>query len=109
MPNWCEKNYDVEGPKQDLEALHTMLTSLKAMKEPLVDNGFGVMWVGCLVAILGGDTSKIYCRGEIIDYSYDGDTLRMQIESAWSELREVRLFIKKKLPTLKFYYQPDEQ
>ena len=108
MPNWCETNYVIEGPQEDLTALNNVLTSLKAMETPLVDNGFGVLWVGCLVAILGGDTSKIYCRGEILDFSYENGIIRMHIESAWSELREMRWFIHKKLPKLKFYFQSEE-
>ena len=32
----------------------------------------------------------------------------MEIESAWSEPSEVRMFIKKKLPGLKIYYQAEE-
>ena len=108
MANWCFSNYIIEGPKEDLDALDNIMTSLKQMEKPLVENGFGVWWCGCIVAILGGNTQEIYCRGEVIDYSYDGGVIKMQIESAWSELREFRLFLLKKLPKLKFYYQSEE-
>ena len=108
MPNWNESVYVIEGPKEDLDALDKIMTSLKQMEKPLVENGFGVWWCGYIVAILGGNTQEIYCRGEVIDYSYDGGVIKMQIESAWSELREFRLFLLKKLPKLKFYYQSEE-
>lgn len=108
MANWCFSNYIIEGPKEDLDALDNIMTSLKQMEKPLVENGFGVWWCGCIVAILGGNTQEIYCRGEVIDYSYEGGVIKMQIESAWSELREFRLFLLKKLPKLKFYYQSEE-
>lgn len=108
MPNWCESVYVIEGPKEDLDALDKIMTSLKQMEKPLVESGFGVWWCGCIVAILGGNTQEIYCRGEVIDYSYEAGVIKMQIESAWSELREFRLFLLKKLPKLKFYYQSEE-
>ena len=108
MPNWCYTIYKIQGDQESLEALDKVISTMKAIPEPYIPNGFGNLWLGCLVAILGGSSDKIYCRGQILEYEKKDGMITMGIESAWSEPSEVRKFIKKKLPGLKIYYQAEE-
>lgn len=84
------------------------LDELKSMKEPLVPNGFGNLWLGCIVNILGADWNKVYCRGSIYDYYIEDGTLRLNVESAWNECSETRMLFQKKHPDLKIYYNSEE-
>ena len=78
------------------------------MEEPLVENGFGKLWMGCLVHLLGGDWKKVYCRGEIIDYNLTDDHVSIECETAWGEMPEFRHFLEQQYPDSKIYYQVEE-
>ena len=67
MPNWCNTSYKFVGDKEEIADLYNKLQSLNDMPEPLVENGFGKLFLGCVVNLFGGDWKEIYCRGEI-DY-----------------------------------------
>lgn len=108
MPNWCYTDYVVEGRESEVAALHKIIQDLEAREESLLPNGFGKLWLGNLVHILGGDWEKIYCRGLILDYSLESGILRLNVESAWGEMDETRHFIQSKYPGLKIYYQSEE-
>ena len=108
MPNWAYTSYRIVGKKEEVQDLYSKIQQLQNMEEPLEPNGFGHLWLGCLVTILGGDWNKIYCRGHIIDYSLDDSVLSIDTETAWSEMQEVRHFIEKVYPALKIYYYEEE-
>lgn len=110
MPNWCETEYVAKGDVAEITDLYEKLESLENRAEPLVENGFGKLWLGCLVVLLGGDRKGIYCRGQIYDYELEEDktTLNFRVESAWSELDGVRHFLQEKYPSIKFYYRSEE-
>lgn len=108
MPNWCYTNYVVEGRESEVTALHKIIQDLEAKEESLLPNGFGKLWLGNLVHTLGGDWKKIYCRGQILDYSLESGILRLTVESAWGEMDETRHFIQSKYPGLKIIYQAEE-
>lgn len=74
MPNWCYSGVRVEGPKDKVRKLYHMMKNLEEMKEPLLENGFGLTWYGNLVHILGEDWQKIYCRG-LWTFLYVEDTV----------------------------------
>ena len=78
------------------------------MEKPLEPNSFGLMWLGCLVTILGGNWNDIYCRGHIIDFSLEDGILSIETETAWGEMDEVRHFIEKVYSALKIYYYEEE-
>ena len=59
MPNWCFTTYKIVGDIKEIHDLNNKLMKLDNMKEPLVPNGFGNLWLGCLVKILGGDAEKV--------------------------------------------------
>ena len=82
MPNWNYTEYRCCGNKGELVDLKEKLDHLNSLPEPLVENGFGKLWCGCLVSLLGGDWNEIFCRGEIVDYGFFGCTLNMTLISA---------------------------
>ena len=93
MPNWSYCEYRVTGKRKHLRNLNSILNKLDKRKTPLVENGFGKLWLGCLVSALGGNWKEIPCRGEIHDYNLTDDYLSICFEVAWSEKSELRTFI----------------
>ena len=84
MPNWASTAYLFKAKNQEqAKDLYEKIDSLSKVTEPLVPNGFGKLWMGCLVNLLGGDWDKVYCRGEIIDYNLNGDIVSISCETAW--------------------------
>ena len=59
MPNWCYTDYRCYGNKGELVELKGKLDYLSSLEKPLVENGFGKLWCGCLVSLLGGDWNKV--------------------------------------------------
>ena len=108
MPNWAYTNYVVKGDTSEVAALHKTIHDLEAREESYLPNGFGKLWLGNLVSILGGDWEKVYCRGQILDYSLEDDILSMNVESAWGEMDETRHFLQTVFPSLEIYFQTEE-
>ena len=108
MPNWCCTDYRCYGNKGELVELKEKLDYLSSLEKPLVENGFGKLWCGCLVSLLGGDWNEVYCRGEVDSYEFSGTTLCISVTSAWSELGEWRKFIKSKFPNISIVYSAEE-
>jgi len=112
MPNWCNTDYVVCGDEITLRDLENKLSYLENLDKPYKGNGFGNLWCGCLVELLGGDSEKVGCRGEFYSHGLDSvpnTILRFSITSAWSELSEFRKFLKEKLPGITdIYYYAEE-
>lgn len=109
MPNWCFTLYAVEGSKEKIDDLHNKIESLSKRDEPQAPSFFGKMWLRNLIELLGGNPTKICCRGKICEWERVSDTLlTYQTMTAWGELNAVREFIQQKYPTLKIYYQAEE-
>ena len=108
MPNICTAYYVIEGEKKELDALYETMTSLQAMEQPLVENGFGPTWLGCLVKALGGNPDEVLCRGEWMDLERADDTLRVTFETAWTPCYEVTALMKSTYPSLHIYYKAEE-
>ena len=114
MPNWCFTDYVVEGNEKEVSTLRKALIELDNAEKPLVENGFGNTWLGCLVKYFGGDWEKIGCRGQYLGKRYSGEgvfdvtPLAFSTETAWAPCDEVFEFIKSKLPSLKFYWSSEE-
>lgn len=53
MPNWCISNHTIVGEEKELSELYSLMKGLEDMKTPLVPNGFGSDWLGCLIVALG--------------------------------------------------------
>ena len=108
MPNWAYTLYKVRGSEEEVAALYKTIQDLEQRKESLLPNGFGKLWLGNLVQALGGDWEKIYCRGQILDYSLENGLLFISTETAWGEMSDVRHFIEQKYPSLEIYFQTEE-
>ena len=108
MPNWCDTTYKCVGDPKEVRALHKILKYIDRRKTTIVRNGFGKWWLGNLVTKLGGKWEDYRCRGEIIDYSLDGDILIISQSTAWSEQEGVRRIIQEKFPSIKVYYREEE-
>ena len=108
MPNWCYTQYKIKGSESEVAALYKTIQDLADMDESLLPNGFGKLWLGNLVHALGGDWNDIYCRGHILDYSLENGILKINTETAWGEMSDVRHFIQFKYPSLEIYFQTEE-
>ena len=108
MANLCFTSYRIVGKKEEVNDLFAKIKQLDDMDKPLVENGFGNLWLGCLVTILGGNWKNIYCRGSIIDFSLNDNILSIETESAGNEMSEVRHFIEEVFPTLNIFYYEEE-
>lgn len=108
MPNWCDCTYKCVGGLKEVKSLHKVLKYIDKRKTSILKNGFGKWWLGNLVTKLGGDWEKYRCRGEITDYSLDGNVLTINQSTAWCEQEGVRQIIEEKFPSIKVYYQEQE-
>lgn len=109
MPNWASTAYLFKTKDQEqAKELYDKIDSLTKMKKPLVPNGFGKLWMGCLVNLLGGDWNKVYCRGEIIGYNLNGDLVNIECETAWDEMPEFRHFLEQQYLGSKIFYCVEE-
>lgn len=109
MPNWTMTTYAFESTEAQVNELNNKIEELGKMEKPFVENGFGNLWLGCLVNYLGGDHEKVYCRGEITSHQITKPTtLIIDCECAWNELPEFRHFLEQRFQGSKVYYQNEE-
>lgn len=108
MPNWCSTAYAIEGNAKELKKLYDLMNGLQERKEPLVPNGFGTAWLGCLVDALGENWEKVHCRGDWNNLQFDSNVLTFNTETAWSPCNEVFDMVCEKYPTLHYFYQSEE-
>ncbi len=108
MPNWCYTSYTFVGEEKELKELHNIMKGLEERKEPLVENGFGKSWLGCLVEALGKNWKDVWCRGNWNSLELSADTLKFTTETAWSAADEVMALICEKYPSLGYYYYTEE-
>ena len=56
MPNWALTSYKFKGADESqAKDLYQKIEALNKMDKPFVENGFGKLWLGCVVNYLGGD------------------------------------------------------
>jgi hypothetical protein len=108
MANTCFTAYVIDGKRKEVQSLFSKMNYLEKRKKPLEGSSFGNKWLGNLVIKLGGDWRKIYCRGAWSDLEWNGSILRFNTETAWGPMNEVFKFIKTIYPSLKIYYQAEE-
>lgn len=108
MPNWCVTNHVIEGDKKELDALYETMKKLQEMEQPLVENGFGPKWLGCLVKALGKNPEEVECRGYWTELERTDDTLRMEFETAWTPCYEVTALMKAVYPSIRIFYKAEE-
>ena len=108
MPNWCDTSYKCVGDPKEVRKLNSVLKYMEKRKTSILSNGFGKMWLGNLVHKLGGNWEELRCRGEITDFSLDGNVLTINQQTAWCEQEGVREIIEKSFPSIKVYYMEQE-
>ena len=108
MPNWCDTSYKCVGDSKEVRKLNSVLKYMEKRKTSILSNGFGKMWLGNLVYKLGGNWEELRCRGEITDFSLDGNVLTINQQTAWCEQEGVRLIIEQTFPSIKVYYMEQE-
>ena len=108
MANYCDTSYVVEGNKEELDNLYNTMYKLQNMEQPLVENGFGTTWLGCLITELGGNREDYYCKGEWACLERQGDTIKFSTESAWQPPFDTIGLLQEKFPSLSFYFIAEE-
>ena len=108
MPNWCETTYKCVGDLKEVRSLYKTIKANDKRKNPRVKNGFGRLWLGCIINALGDEWEKLRCRGEIYYYELDGNVLTICQNTAWCEQEGFRECIEKKFPSIKVYYREEE-
>lgn len=109
MPNWCFTQYAICGERKEVRSLYAVMNRLQNREAPLLPNGFGKTWLGCLVKRLGKNPQSVYCRGEWRDLNLASDgTLTFSTEHAWSRPNEVEDLILEKYPSLSIYFLEEE-
>ena len=93
MPNWSEVHYKIEGEKEPLKKIKTILEDLSSGELVSEKNDFGNLWLGNLVSALGGDWHEIPCRGCIYDFYMLDGRLNINFDVAWSDSAEFRGFL----------------
>jgi hypothetical protein len=108
MPNWCDTIYKCVGNPKEVRSLYNIILANNKRKRPRVKNGFGTLWLGCIIDQLGFDWEKHQCRGEILDFSLEGNVLTIYQNTAWCEQEGFRECIEKKYPSVKVFYREEE-
>ena len=108
MANICTTNYVIEGKKDELDELYRIMKELQDMEQPLVKNGLGPTWLGCLVKALGKNPEDVLCRGIWIELERQDNRLQMTFETAWTPCYEVTQLMKTVFPSLQFFYKAEE-
>lgn len=109
MPNWCDTTYYAVGDERELKTLYELMTEISEMENPRVENGFGSYWLGCLVDALGEDWHKVGCRGTFYDVDLNDGELSFVTDTAWAPCDDVIDLLRRKFPSLDFYYYAEEQ
>lgn len=111
MSNTCFTTYKIVGKKESIAKLHKTIKDLDDRQMPLVENEWynPKLWLGCLVAALGGNPDEVLCRGTIIHYELKDDVLTLNTEAAWTEMAETRHYIERSIPDLRIYYLEEEE
>lgn len=108
MPNWCETIYKVTGAPKEVRSLYEIISENSKRKEPRVRNGFGNLWLRCIIDQLGFDWEKYRCRGEILDFTLEEDMLTIVQMTAWCEQEGFRQCIEEKYPNVRVYFLEEE-
>lgn len=100
----------ITGPIDSLRTIYNKMVKLRRMKAPLVENGFGKTWLGCLVVALGGDWKKVYCRGAWDNEKLNKEdcTLTFCTEHAWCPPLDFLDFLKSKFQVKSYFISEEE-
>jgi len=96
------------GEEKELSELYNLMKGLEDMKTPLVPNGFGSDWLGCLVVALGKNWEDYRCRGYWFNLEYDGETVTFDTTTAWCPIYELFDLLCEKYTSIRHYYYAEE-
>lgn len=101
MANICSTEYKIYGPKKDLDVIYETIEEMLDEQDTRLCE---------LVDRLGGDSSEMYCRGEIRYQDYDdlACELTIQQDTAWREQSDVRHFLEERFSDITVYYFDEE-
>lgn len=110
--NYAKLVFDIlvfEGSPNEISGLYNRLKSLCERKEPLLPTDFGKEWLGCVVALFGGDPQQIACRGtfECLQ-SISPESLSLNTYTAWADMPAVWEWVRKTYPSLRWYFRAEE-
>lgn len=108
MPNWCDTCYKCVGDPKEVRSLYEIIKENDKRETPRVKNGFGKLWLGCIIDQFGYDWEKYSCWGEITDYSIEDDVLTIVQNTACNEQSGFRRAIEEKFSSIKVYFQEIE-
>ncbi len=108
MANLCSVTYKCTGDPKEIQELLSVLIANEERKDPLVKNGFGKLWLGCIITALGGNWEEVRCRGEVTGYEMQDETLVIWQDTCWSEQEEFRHYLQKRFPSLTITYREEE-
>lgn len=94
---------------KEVTSLYEMLQGLQNRQDSLLPNGFGNLWLGNIVYLLGGDPEVSSCRGEVYAYSLKEDVLTIETQEAWCVQEGFMQAIQKAYPKLRVYYISEEE
>ena len=108
MADMCSVTYKIVGDGPRVKSIYKVLQYMERRKTAVVKNTWGKMWLGCLVAKLGGDCEACGCRGVITGFwleDTDEYVLTIEQETDWREQADVRHLITQLFRGVKVYYQ----
>ena len=109
MANICYTQYALTaGDESQLQDLHDRMKRLQDMKEPLINNGYGNTWLGCLVEDLGATYEEVDCRGSWDSLTYGNGILTFSTETAWSRSQDVEKLLREKYDTITIDFISEE-
>lgn len=108
MPNWCDTNYVIEGPKKDLEKIQNAIKNHK-VREDSADN-----WEGNILDELGIKFNEaganmrgfIDCEGDLTVYDYYA-TFNFYAQEAWYKTDFSR-YLEDAFPKITIYWRAEE-
>ena len=62
MANICDTCYRCTGNKEELKELYDAIQYNEKLEKPLIKNGFGNLWLGCIISKLGGNCEDYQYR-----------------------------------------------
>ena len=108
MVNWCETTYKCVGSIAEIQELEAMLQRMRKGEGPLLRNGWGNMWLGNLLLLMGLDWEDYRCGGEIGDFERNNECLSLYQCTANQEQEDVRKAIEARFPSVKVYFSDVE-
>ena len=106
MANTAITEYRIEGPACTLKRINETIESLRnGDLKPLQDSYS--RWEGNIILLLGGDVKGHGMRGSIVDSSFDGTTLSILAEEAWT-VTDFRHALTQIFPDLTVYFRTEE-